>query len=260
MVQSLLNFIPTATGAAVVVASVALLAAGLLLWAVGAAWGRAFVTLLAVALGATLGMLVPRWQLWPINSMSAAVLGAVIFGVSAFLVERVWCGLVLGAVLVAWTTLGVWMNFAGDQPFAYRTAEEVQHLTPPQHARDVWDRLPESVRRVLPYAAATAVISAMAIALLWPRVAKVAAFSTLGVTMLFIAGLTLVALQRPQWLLLVPQQTSIQAAVLGALALLGMLVQWQLLPSRRRPQKAEESDGRAMQEPSPADFTRGKFV
>lgn len=261
MVQQLLNILPEALRTPHAAICIALLMAGLILWLVGAAWGRAILTLIAVALGGLLGMLVPRWQMWPINSMSAAVLGAVALGVSAFLVERVWSGLLLGAVLVAWTTLGVWMNLGGDQPFQFRTAEEVQHLTPPQHARDVWDRLSEPVRRVLPYAAATAFVSAIAIALLWPRVAKVLAFSTLGVTIIFLSALTLVASRRPDWLLLVPEQSSIQAAVLGVMALLGAVVQWQLLPSRKAAAvQGEQAPEKKIEAPSESDLSSGRFV
>ena len=261
MVQQLLNILPEALRTPHAAVCIALLVAGLILWLVGAAWGRAILTLIAVALGGVLGILVPRWQMWPINSMSAAVLGAVGLGVSAFMVERVWSGLLLGVVLVAWTSLGVWMNLGGDQPFQFRSAEEVQYLTPPQHARDVWDRLPEPVRRVWPYAAATALISAMAIALLWPGVAKVSAFSTLGVTIVFLSALVLVASRRPDWLLLVPEQSSIQAAVLGVMALLGAVVQWQLLPSRKAAAaQGEQAPEKKIEEPSESDLSRGRFV
>jgi len=259
MVQELLPFIPQALTTPQAVVCIALMSAGLFLWLAGAVWGRAILTLAAVAVGATLGMFVPRWQAWPINSMSAAVLGAVCFGVSAFLVERIWCAILLGIVLTAWATLGVWMTYHGEQPFPQWDQEEMQQLTPPQQARELWFRLPEHVRRVLPFAAATMVVSAMAIALLWPRVAKVSAFSTLGVTMLFVATLTLVASRRPDWLLLVPEQLSIQAAVLGVMALFGVVVQWQLLPSNRRVAE-EKRDEKRIEEASTTDFSRGKFV
>lgn len=241
MVQELLPILPDVLTTSHEFAALAALVVGLFLWLMGAAWGRALMTLLAVALGATIGMLVPRWQLWPVNSMATAVLGAVCFGVSAFLVERAWSGLVLGVVLVAWATLAVWMQFGGDQPFptppAPPTEWEAASMTPPtprtppQRARDLFERLPDTVRRVLPFAAATAMISAMSIALLWPRLAKASAFSTLGVTMLFVAAMTMVASRRPEWLSLVPEQASIQAAVLAVLVLLGVVVQWQLLPA-----------------------------
>jgi hypothetical protein len=262
MVQELLPILPQALTTTQAAVCVALIVAGAFLWLVGAAWARVLVTLLAVALGGTLGMLVPRWQLWPINSMAAAVLGAVCFGVSAFLVERVWCGFVLGVVLVAWTTLGVWMNFGvGEPPIPQRTQWEVASMTPPQHARDLFERMPETVQRVLPFAAATAMVSAMALALLWPRLAKVSAFSLLGVTMLFAGALTLTASRRPDWLKLVPDQVSIQAAVLAVLALLGVVVQWQLLPAKDAAAGEEEEAREAKrQQPSTSAISRGKFV
>jgi len=265
MVQELLPILPQGLNASHAGVCIALMGVGLFLWLIGAVWGRALVTLLAVGLGATAGMLVPRWQLWPINPMAVAVAGAVVFGVSAFLVERLWCGLLLAIVLVAWTTLGVWMNFRGDQPMPQRTEWELAAMTPPQRARDLFERSPATVQRVLPFAAATAAISALALALLWPRLAKVSAFSLLGVTMLFAASLALVATRRPDWLLLVPEQVSIQAAVLAVLALLGIVLQWQLLPGpRAKGEKSEEDEEQAeaerQRQASEIAITKGKFV
>jgi hypothetical protein len=233
MVQALVPFLPQTLTSAGLAACVAGLVAGLFLWLLGGVWSRGVVTLMAVALGAWLGMMLPRWTLWPINSMSLAVLGAVGLGVFAFAVPRLWVGLLLGVVLSLWAGLGVWMSMGGDQPFPLRQDYEVQDLTLPQHASDVWQRLPEPVQRAAPFGAATALISSLAIALLWPRLLRAVCFSVTGVTIAFACALLLVSVRRPDWLLLVPTQSAVQAAVLGVMELAGLVVQWQFIPSKQ---------------------------
>src|SRR5687767_2501779 len=145
MVQELLPYFPDALTPPQAIICLLMLLAGVVLWLAGSVWSRGLVTLIAVALGAILGMYVPRWQNWPINSMALAVLGAVGFGVSAYLVERLWMGLTLGVILAAWAALGTWIH---QRPFdfVWQTREDwqVQHMTPPEQARDFYIRLPRS--------------------------------------------------------------------------------------------------------------------
>jgi hypothetical protein len=234
MVEDLLPYFPQAMTMASVCACVAVLAAGVMLWLVGGVWARGIVTLVAVTLGGWLGMMLPRWYIWPVNSMSLSVLGAVGLGVCAFAVPRVWVGVVLGAVLAGWASLAAWMTCRGDAGFAYRSEWEVQNLTLPQHLVDIWGRLPETVTRVAPYAAAAGMVSGLAIALLWPRLSRALAFSAAGVTVTFVSLLMVVTTRRPDWLLLVPTQTEIQAAVLGVMALAGVVIQWQVIPVAKK--------------------------
>jgi hypothetical protein len=85
----------------------------------------------------------------------------------------------------------------------------------------------------MPYAAATAMISGLCVTLLWPRFGRTMMGSTLGLSVILICALTLVLCERSTWLKFVPIDAVIQVAVLGGLTLLGMLVQWQLLPGRK---------------------------
>jgi hypothetical protein len=244
MVQELLPFIPqglTSTQAALCVAAIVV---GVFLWMAGAVWSRGILTLMAVALGGVLGMLLPRWQNWPLNTMAAAVLGAVILGLSAFALSRLWVGLVLGIVLSGWVALALWMMMRGGATWPWREGWEVANMTLPDHLRDMWFRLPDTVRKPLPYGAGTAMISALGLALLFPRLGRVTCFSVTGVTILFLATLTLVTSRRPDWLTYVPPRVDAQAAGLGVITLLGILLQWQFLPSKRdripEPQQLDE--------------------
>src|SRR5437764_233934 len=82
---------------------------------------------------------------------------------------------------------------------------------------DIWERMPGTVRRIYPYAAGTAMISALSLALLFPRLGRLMCFSATGVTIAFLAALTLMASRRPDWLDSIPPRPDAQA---GALALL----------------------------------------
>ena len=117
MVQELLPIFPQSIGTALVICCFVALGLGLALWLAGAVWSRAIVTLVAVAMGGSAGMLLPRWYIWPVNSPSTAVLGAVIFGVLAFVLPRLFVGLMLGFVLAVWATVGTWIGLRGDAPF-----------------------------------------------------------------------------------------------------------------------------------------------
>jgi hypothetical protein len=76
-------------------------------------------------------------------------------------------------------------------------------------------------------------ISGLCITLLWPRVGRLLMATTLGVTLLFLAGLTLISLKQPDWIRYIPPENEAQIGVLLALIVLGTLVQWQILPSRK---------------------------
>jgi hypothetical protein len=259
MVQEILTLLPgTLTTDQAVVCLLCLLA-GVFFWLSGSIWSRGIITLFAVAIGALLGMYVPRWQLWPVNSMAAAVLGAVGFGLIAFLIERLWMGLTFGLVLVCWATLGTWIqqrpaNFI----FPQRVAWQIENLTPPQRAYDIYMRLPIEVQNVLPYAAGTALLSGLAIAFLWPRLGRALGMSILGITMCVVFGLALVATQQPGWLQYIPAPPMTQAGMLVGLAMVGLLAQWPFLAARTRHHDDTPSSALAAPAQPPPTETAGR--
>ena len=70
MIQELLPFLPPALTTGQAAICVALLLLGVFLWLAGAVWSRGILALIAVAGGGLLGMMLPRWQNWPLNTMS----------------------------------------------------------------------------------------------------------------------------------------------------------------------------------------------
>jgi hypothetical protein len=233
MVQELLPFLPPALTTEQAAICVALLLLGVFLWTAGAVWSRGILSLIAVASGGLLGMTLPRWGNWPLNDNAAAVLGAVILGVLAFTLSRLFVGLLLGIVMSGWVALAAWMTLRGGANWPWRDAWEVSNMTLPQHLVDMWSRLPDPVRKPLPYGAGTAMVSALGLCLLFPRLGRVVCFSVTGMTVLFLAALTLTASRRPDWIAQIPPAVDIQTGVLGVLVLIGMLLQWQFLPHKR---------------------------
>jgi hypothetical protein len=242
MIQEIIPLLPQPLGSRLFALCVIALTIGGVLWIIGGLWSRGIVTLVAVTVGATLGLNLPRWYLWPINSMSLAVLGAVVLGIFAFAVPRLWVGLTLGAVLCAWAVLGTWILLRGDQTFEPRADWQTEQMIWPQYAQDCFMRLPEPVRRVVPYSMASAIISGLAFTLLWPRFGRAFMGSTLGVTLVFAGGLPLVSDRQPQWLAYLPSEWQAQVGMLAGFVLLGALIQWQILPARHEVKHVEEAE------------------
>jgi len=249
MVQELLPFIPQAISDELAAACVVAMCVGAFLWFCGASWNRGIVALLGVAVGGIAGMVLPRLYEWPVNSMATCVLGAVALGVIAFVLERLGTGLLLGVVLSLWVILAAWVNFRGDQGWIWQSPDAISRMTLREHAKDMWERTPEPVRRVVPYGCGTAMITALGISVLFPRLGRVMCFSALGLTILFVATVTLVASRRPDWLVYVPPSAAEQAGALGVILFIGMVLQWQLLPRRRPSKTMQEQEEVAKEQP-----------
>src|SRR5580700_9659647 len=85
------------------------LALGVLLWAAGGAFSRYITTLVAVAVGTSIGMRIPSWLGWQIDGMGTGVAGALLLGLSGYLLHRTWIGVWLAGVLILWSGIAVWM-------------------------------------------------------------------------------------------------------------------------------------------------------
>jgi len=258
MVQELLPLLPDLLTKEQAAVCLGCLLAGVFLWLSGSLWSRGILTLIAVAIGGLLGMYVPRWQNWPVNSMGLAVLGAVGLGLSAYLAQRLWMGLTVGVVLACWAAFGAWVHLRPiNYSFIERQDWQVQYMTPPERAHDLYIRLPAEVQEVLPYATGTAVMMGLALALMWPRLTRAIGMSMLGVTMILGFGLTLVATQQPAWLAYVPAPPMTQAGTLLGMVMVGLLAQWPFLAARRSKQDEMPSSALAApSQPAPRDADR----
>ena len=244
MIQELLPMLPQALTSAQSAVLIGCAIVGALLWLMGATFSRAIVVLIAVGVGGFGGEMLPRWYILPVNSMAMAVLGAVALGVVAAWIPRLWVGRMFGLVVCAWTTFGMWVILRGDFVWPERQDWEVANMTLPERGQDMWQRLPDPVRRVLPYAAATAMISGLSVTLLWPRVGRVLMCSCLGLTLLIPSAVTLISIRKPDWLMQIPSDPAGQYAIFAGMILLGALIEWQLLPAKRHraPTKEERAE------------------
>jgi hypothetical protein len=206
-------------------------------------------------------MYVPRWLHWPVDSMAVAVLGAVALGLSAYLIERLWMGLTLGVVLACWVALGAWIHLRpADYVFLEREEWQVQYMTPPERAHDLYIRLPGEVQEILPYASGTALMCGLALALMWPRLTRAIGMSLLGVTMVLVFGLMLASTQQPTWLAYIPAPPMTQAGTLLGMVMVGLLAQWPFLAAAvARQSKQDEPPSSALavpSQPAPRDADR----
>ena len=69
------------TGWLVAAISIGGVLAGLIMWLVGARFSRSIVTLIAVSIGALLGLRMPHWFSVPLGAWATAVGGALLLGI-----------------------------------------------------------------------------------------------------------------------------------------------------------------------------------
>ena len=238
MVQQLLPLLPHDVGRAALVAALFGTLVGAGRWLAGARFSKPMITLLGVLLGAVLGRAAPGWMGWNVNSMAASVGGAVVLGMSGFVLHRAWVGLGLGLLLACWAALATWA-FAADGVMPAWPAVDVT-TTAQTFANDAWAGVPEAVRKLLPYACGAAMISGLVPALLWPRVAVVLLYSALGTSLLVGMGLIAIENGRPQWITIVPAQTWAQVTTLLGLVAFGAIVQWQSGDEKKKPEASSQ--------------------
>lgn len=228
MLQDLLPLLPKEVPALVMIVAIAGTVAGFVLWLGGARFSRSLITLLAVAMGAILGLFIPDWMGWSVDGWATSVGAALVLGISGFALHRMWVGVGLGLVLALWATVAVllvqkvpsqwvWPHFGAHDSIANWT-------------RALWLCLPDATRGVLPYACGTAMVAGAACAFVWPRGALVLLYSLAGVSLLAGMGTAAMNFARPQWLGLIPTQAAAQLTTLFGLVAFGALFQWRLTP------------------------------
>lgn len=214
--------------------------AGIALWLVGARFSRYLVTLAAVAVGTVVGMRLPTWMGWQVDGMGTAVAGAIVIGVGGFLLHRTWIGLLLGLMMALWVGLAVWVAMAGDVQWDWHAVEWSGQ--PVQFMKNVWQTFPPNLSRIVPIAMMTGFGAGTLLAVFWPKLSKVLAFTLIGVTVAVPMGLVATRDVHPQWLSLVPSAVPAQVALLAGLVVLGSIIQWRNTPPRGGPKPAGKKD------------------
>jgi len=227
MLQLWVNHLPENLSSLALGLAMAGVLIGLGLWLAGAKISRWLLTLTLVALGAWVGLRLPRWFGWSIDGMGPAVGLSVVLGVSGYILHRLWVGVGLGLVLALWTVWAMWFALDVDQRLSW-PAEMPVDATLPMLLGAIWSGVPDTLSRLLPFAAGAALMSGFAMTILYPRVALVLMHSLSGVTLVVMLGLLLIQTGDSSWLQRLPTEVWAQATLLGGMTLLGALVQCRL--------------------------------
>lgn len=238
--QQLLGLLPQQGSAPLALVAVVGTTAGGVLWLAGSRFGQSFMALTLVAIGAWVGLHLPRWFSLPVQGWATATAAALLLGLGGFVFHRMWIGVGLALVLAFWAALasvatyglGSWATFALADP-SRSWIECLQQL---------WDALPPDLRRVGPLACGGALSVGLTIGLLFGRAANLVFHSALGVTLLVGFGLLSLALLRPQLLGLVPTTQTAQITTLAAMVLFGALAQWRLANAPQTPGRAPQTN------------------
>ena len=146
MLQALLPLMPGDAGFVAMAMDLAGMFIGAVLWLTGARFSRSLVTLSAVSMGAIIGMQLPEWMGWDVSGMGPAVGGAMVFGLSGFLLHRMWIGLALGTVLSMWALLILWAVTAQGQTWERPPVDESTTIA--TYAPELWQALPMDFTRL----------------------------------------------------------------------------------------------------------------
>ena len=203
-------------------------AAGAVLWLAGSRFSRSLVTLLAVSLGAVIGLHLPARFGWAVDPMGVAFVGALALGLTGYLLHTTWIGMALSLTLAVWVGTAAWLTVGGGQRLHWPTLDASAGVETALAA--VWRSLPGDLPRVMPVALAAALAGGIAITVLSPKLGRVLTYTLVGLSLLVVMGVTAMRMSRPDWLALLPRSLPAQAAVLAGMVLAGVLVQWRLTP------------------------------
>ena len=206
-------------------------AAGAVLWLAGSRFSRSLVTLLAVSLGAVAGRHLPDWFGWSVDPMGVAFAGALVLGLTGYLLHTTWIGMSLSLVLALWVGVAAWLTVGRGEQLQWptvNTSAEIEVML-----SDVWRSLPGDLPRVMPFAVGAALVGGVAITVLSPKLGRVLTYTLVGLSMLVVMGVTAMRMSRPDWLVLLPRTFPTQVAILLGMVLTGVLIQWRLTPVGR---------------------------
>jgi hypothetical protein len=229
MVQELLNLLPADVGRLGLVIAIVGSMIGEGMWLIGSRFSRPIVTLLTVLLGASIGMHLPKWFGWQISGAGPAVGAAVVLGVTGYVLHGMWVGVGLGIVMSSWTALACWILLRNGAAWHWPIIGPETTLD--GFFKELWLGLPPDVTRILPYACATAMITGLAVTIIWPKVSLVLVWSMAGVTLLVCMGVAAIQIGQPAWLAKIPQPMWAQAALVLLLVMFGSLIQWKIAPN-----------------------------
>jgi hypothetical protein len=201
---------------------------GLIMLLVGARFSRGIITLIAVSIGALVGLRMPHWFSVPMGAWATAVGGALLLGITGYALHRMWVGAGLAVLLALWAGILVWNIYCSGRIGTF--PDRLAGMGIDEYWSQVWNSLPRDFRRIAPFLCGLAVIFGVTVSVFWSRAAAVMLYSVLGVSVLMIMGMFAIAISKPSLLGVLPSQTGSQIATFGGMVLFGTIVQWWTSP------------------------------
>jgi hypothetical protein len=193
----------------------------------GARFSRAIVTLAAVGAGAFLGLHLPAWMGWKLDPIGGAFCGAIVLGLSGFVLHRAWMGILLASLLSSYCGAITWILRGGPTwklPQWDGAQDSVANL------QALWRSLPANLYPSLPIALFAGLAAGLIAAIYLPRFTRVAFFTLLGGGALMIAGGLSLQKQWPQRYEELTSDLPLELSAILIFVLLSMAIQWLLLP------------------------------
>src|SRR6185436_1985414 len=161
--------------------------AGLIMWLVGARFSRGIITLIAVSIGALVGLRMPHWFHVPLGAWATAIGGALVIGCMGYAFHKMWVGAGLSVLLALWAGILVWNIYVSGRVGTF--PDRVAGMGIDEYWSQQWYSLPRDFRRIAPFLCGLAVVFGATVSIFWSRAASVMLYSVLGVSVLMIMGM-----------------------------------------------------------------------
>ena len=242
MSHQFLSFVPEGAGNVWAIVTAIIAFAGSVLWLAGARFSRSLVTLSTVAIGAAIGLQLPRWLGLPIGNWTTAIAGALLFGVAGYSMHKTWVGAGLGVIMAFWGIAVAWIICGPDRNYEWPTRGVYAGFF--DHLGVVWSSFPTSFRWAGPLGCVLGVAAGAGVAWKYKKFTPMLMYSMLGVTLMIIFGISAMEVGMPTMLAIVPAHRSIQLASLVLMVAFGTAVQyrWSARPAGGRPDGAAAAD------------------
>lgn len=246
MFEQLINNMPPDPSGVVITLVVAVgVGLGALTALLGALHSRPTMSLLMLCIGAILGHMLPVWMSWHINRSAAITAGAIVFGLSGFILHRFCVAMVLGFLVAI---VAAFILYDQTQPIDKAPSAEVKLQSSLAGSFiDTWDGATPKFRKAAPWVGISAFAIAGVLALALPKFGMAVLYS-LGGTLLTLFSIKLGhASDKIHWLDSI-KTGPMTIAVLGmTMLLVGFLTQMALL---YRPESAQPKPSEADAQPA----------
>lgn len=201
---------------------------GVALWLAGARFSRSLVTLMAVAIGTSVGVRLPGWLGWNIDGMAIGVGGAVLLGASGYLLHRTWIGMYLALLLAVWAGVGSWMALDHGATMRWPSINWNGGIAAASQA--VWTQMTFQPIRGVAIAAGIGLLAGVVMTIFWPKLSGVTTWSLAGVTLMLSMLAAAGQMIHLSWVGALGVSGMIQGTALLGLVVLGASIQWLIMP------------------------------